>query len=85
MDDLDSSRTNLRNTLAVVSQRIRRLVKETPGLDSEIKDTTWLIKMCQGRDDHIGFVPMSSPHPTIHSGPITIPSVISFDSRFSLC
>jgi hypothetical protein len=86
LGDLDFNRTSLKNTLCQVNGRIRKLMRETPGLETELKEALALIRLCQGRDEHLGFVPVASPFSTkFHSPGSTLPSVFSFDSRFSLC
>lgn len=81
MNALDSSRTSLRNTLNTLNHRIKRYMRDNPLLESDFKEALTFIKLCQGREEIVGFVPVNSPQ---NHGHHTVNSVFSFDSRFSL-
>lgn len=69
LDELCSSRNELRNTLIIVNSRIKSLVRDNPALEVELREASSLLKLCITESS--GFVP-------------TLYSMLSIDSRISL-
>jgi superfamily I DNA and RNA helicase len=77
-DVLEMNKHQFKQTLAQVNSRLRRIVKDNPMLEVELKGTMSLLRMCSVRDE-LGFVPAG--HRLIELRDTQ--NLINFDSRLS--
>lgn len=76
---MEINKQHFRSSVAHINSKLKRIAKENPGLEGELRSTFNLLNLCVGKEESAAMAPAAR-----HFELREAQNIINFDSRLSL-